>query len=254
MFKKNTIPSNEEKRSRPSGRYTRSGAVLLIALSVFYVVVCTPVYLISVTNVLISETIFPQIWDLFQNLLLFLNFWIVAAWLAVICIKEHFAKVWQLCAWFVLSSVIRYFGSVSISTRIMQSNDLAEDYIGALEDSLSEWVPLVLLIGIVGGVWLFLMKNKNRNLQNDLPPEKIFPLDSPVKKILFWLAAVPSLLHILARIRYDISKGAPKQTVDLIGMILFYLADLLCWLIGYLVIFFFVNRLTRPKKEEVKSP
>ena len=251
MSEKNVIPSNEEKQLRPSGKYTRSGAVLLILLSVFYVVVCTPVYLISVTNVLISETIFPQLWDLFQNLLLFLNFWIVSAWLAVICIKESFAKIWQLCAWFVLSSAIRFFGSVSVSTRILQSDDLAGDYLDALLDSLLEWLPLGILIGIV---WLCLARNKNRDLRNDLPLKRIFDFHHPIAFVLFWLASIPSLIHLLTRVRYDFFIGIPKQRLDLIEMILFYLADLLCWLLGYLVIFFFVNRLTNPKKEEVKSP
>ena len=251
MPKKSDIRVNEERRSRPFGNYTRSGAILLIALSVFYMVVCTPVYLISSTNVLISETIFPQIWDLFQNLLLFLNFWIVAAWLAVICIKDGFSRIWPLCGWFVLASAIRYFGSVSISTRIMQSTDLAGDYIGALQDSLSEWIPLAFLVGIV---CFFSGRKKSRDLQSQLPPEKIFPLNTFVKAVLFGLASVPSLIHLLTRVVFDLSSigGAPKQRADLIGMILFYLADLLCWLIGYLVIFFFVRLLTNPKKEKEK--
>ena len=235
---------------RPSGKYTRSGAVLLIALSAFYVLICTPVYLISVTNVLISETIFPQIWDLFQNLLLFLNFWIAAAWLTVICVRECFSKIWPFCAWFILSSVIRFFGSVLISTRILQSDDLANDYLNALQDCLLEWVPLGILIGIV---WLCLASNKQRDLQSNLPPKRMFFWKDPIAVVLFWLASVPSLIHLLTRIRYDIFIGIPKQRLDLIEMILFYFADLLCWLVGYFVIFFFVNRLTKTGKENAKS-
>lgn len=250
MQKKNPTPSNQERSVRRSGSKTRTGAILLIALSFFYFLVCTPVYLISVTNVLIKESIFPQIWDLFLNLLLFLNYWILSAWLVVICFKEGFSKIWPLCGWYVLASLIRFFGSVSISTRILQSNDLKEDYLNALQDCLLEWIPLAIIIGIIWIVW----KSRYRDLLKDMRPQKLFPLNNPMVTLLFWLAAVPSFLHLLNRIPYDIFIGAPKQKTDLIGMIVFYIADLLSWLIGYFVIFFFVNRLTRPEKVRDKSP
>ncbi len=248
MTKKGVRSDRADLQTPPHGKSIHTtGAVLLTSLSLFYVLVCTPVYLISVTNVLISETVFPQIWDLFQNLLLFLNFWIVSAWMAVICVKNGFHHIWTLCAWFILSSAIRFFGSVSISTRILESSDLAADYLNALQDCLLEWIPLGILIGIL---WLCLGKKGKQTSQEELPPKKVFPLDTRIKSTLFGLASVPALIHLLTRIRYDIFIGIPKQRIDLIEMILFYLADLACWLIGYLLIFFFVNRLTKKKNPE----
>ena len=61
---------------------------------------------------------------------------------------------------------------------------------------------------------------------------KFFDFKLPAQKTLFWAILLPCAIRILSRIIYDIFQGAPQGIVDLVGMIVFYLFDVLIFFIA----------------------
>jgi hypothetical protein len=73
------LTTSETERKKRVERY---GGLLMLAITCFFVFVCTPVYVLTSSNIMISRTIFPVLWDFVQDVAHYLYYWIAFAFLS----------------------------------------------------------------------------------------------------------------------------------------------------------------------------
>ena len=80
-------------------------------------------------------------------------------------------------------------------------------------------------------------------LSAHLPFKGLFAPQNPLWRITLIVSALPSLSQILYRLIYDIFfYGAPRDWIDLLWILVYYLGDLLTAFVGFLVTLLLLNR------------
>lgn len=202
---------------------------LLFFIALFYAAVCTPVYQWTSTDIAVSD-IFILIWDLLQALIRFAFFWITASFVLV-SVKQQKNRI----AVFLIpagASLLLHFGSLGVGLLMLPEFE----NIGA--DLLDAGISVALDIG------QFLLYRLFAFLTVERKPSEALPVSAMIS-----CAAVPSLLEIASRIRYDVAVGAPTGKSDLIVMILYYVIELASIVIGYLAILLITDLLQNRKEQ-----
>ena len=75
------------------------------------------------------------------------------------------------------------------------------------------------------------------------PVENFFNLKTPICRLCFFSALIPSGLKLLSRIYYDIEWGMPTDAAEWLLMATYYVADMASILIGYLVLLYLLQLL-----------
>ncbi len=228
----------------------RFGCLLLIALAGFYAFVCTPIYILSVTNIVIASGVFPILWDFVQSAVQLFYYWTAFAFTLYFSVRYSLRASFRLLAVFGVCSVGRYFFSLLIGNLMTADFEtMGTDLIYVAVDILGDWLQMGLAVLLI---YLLLLHNKQERPSADrLRFTSLTAFSNPVQRCALAVAFVPALLSVLARIRYDIFYGAPQiGSGDLLWMIFYYSGDVLSGVIGYLILFLMIAQLNLKNEEE----
>ena len=228
--------SETEKKKR----IQRYGGLLMLAVTCFFVLVCTPVYVFSYADIMIRDTIFPVLWDFVQDAVLYLYYWIAFSFLIYLFARYSAKSTGFLVLVYVGCSFLKYFLSLLISNLIIPdwgSMDYHLYYV-----SIDVFGDLVLL-GIAFLICYLLLhrKRKEKNIKFDF--SKIFQASNLILRCAMLISVVLMVSRLGSRAIFDINAGAPLGTVDLFGMILYYLGDIGSGVIGYLLMFLILSKI-----------
>ena len=184
------------------------------------------------------NSIFPQIWDLLQSLLQFSFYWVAFSLLIYLCAEHGLSNNRTLLRSYVLCVSARYLLSLLIGFFMNGWNDILENLLYMLLDVAFDSLQLLIVVWMISK-WI----GKDKLKKGAEISSKFFDFKLPTQKTLFWAILLPCTIRILSRIRYDIFYGAPQGIVDLIGMTIFYLFDILIFFIAYLLAMMFIGRL-----------
>ena len=223
-------------------RLEKLGMTVVAAIAAFYAIVCTPVYILISTNVVLLNSILPVVWDLLQILLQFVFYWSFAAFL-IACVKEERKKMpITLIVTFAISAFGRYF--VSLLIGYLMTEGIGGEWGFFMTDLLYMMIDvlgdLIICGGAVLATYLLLVRNSQKYEKEQ---DRLLDLRDPSCIAVLLSIALPTCFSIFSRIISDVFVGSPQSTYDLIWMILAYAADLLSYPIGYLVIFLILHKI-----------
>ncbi len=227
----------------------RFGCWLLMALAGFYALVCTPVYILSVTNIVISNGIFPILWDFVQSAVQFFYYWTAFAFTLYFSVQYSLKDAKEILTVYGICSVGRYLFSLLIGNLMTLDFEAMGSDLGYMAlDVLGDWLQMGLACLLI---YTMLLRNKEKRPSAEfLRFSRLTEFSNPVQRCALAVAFIPSLLSILARIRYDIFYGAPQSgTGDLLWMIFYYSGDLLSGVVGYLILFLMIAQLNLKNEE-----
>ena len=210
---------------------------VLGALACFYAVFGTLLYHIFNSNIVISKTVLPQLWDVIIYLTSYLFYWVAFAFFV------HLASNYSLreCKRFLIICaaclLARYLLSFLIGWIMLRERPIWEDLWQFLIEMLFDTVQFGCAIFFV---YRFLLQKTKKSFD---PQSRLFSFSDPFHLSAFLLAAIPSAIKLLTRIRYDLFYGVPQNLGDLLGMIFWYALDISIVLIGYLLICWLMSEL-----------
>lgn len=228
---------------------------MLLAIALFYAIVCTPVYLWSSSDVLVRESVFPQIWDFVQSLTQFLFYWIMLAFCTFLAVDRGLRGSLSILGWYAVATVCMNIGAMLVGTAMLGNRFEWDSFTDDLLYAMLDVLLMLLIYGISFFlIWLIFTRVTDSGKRTAcLPFVKLADLKNRLQLTLLVLAAVPSVLRLISRLIYDLYNGAPQNTADLLWMIFFYLADFLSIAVGYLVLFLLVDRLNRAKEKKIEK-
>ena len=210
---------------------------VLGALACFYAVFGTLLYHIFNSNIVISQTVLPQLWDIVVYLTSYLFYWGAFAFLVHIASNYSLKECKRLLIICVSCLLARYILSFLIGWIMLREkpvwDDLWQFLVELLLDS-RQFGHAILL------VYLFSIKKTNKRFD---PQSKLFSFSDPFHLSAFLLAIIPSEMKLLTRIWFDLFYGLPQNLGDLLGMIFWYALDISIVLIGYLLICWLMSEL-----------
>ena len=231
----------------------RFGCLLLMALAAFYAFVCTPVYILSVTNIIIANGVFPILWDFVQSAVQLFYYWTAFAFTLYFSVRYSLKDSKGILTVYGICSVGRYLFSLLIGDLMTAGFDtLGTDLIYVMADVLGDWLQMGLAVLLI---YLLLLRHKQARPSAELLGfTSLTAFSNPVQRCALAVAFVPALLSVLARIRYDIFYGAPQiGTGDLLWMIFYYCGDVLSGVIGYLILFLMIAQIYLKDEEGSRS-
>lgn len=236
-------------------KLTRRMAVLLFGIALIYAAVCTPLYLVTSSDVLWAETPLPMLLDVIMTLANYCFYWIAFAYATYAIYRFGAVTAIPMLAVYAGASVFQYSANLLSGYLVIgfpSWEDFASDELPYL--ILNVFLNL-LLMAIAVGLALLVEKKQGdgkKRLTEALPICKLFSFQRGISFAAWVTALIPAAAQLLSRVRYDIAYGAPRGLLDLIWMIVFYCSDLLCVLIGYLAIVWIWNQIF-VKETEAKS-
>lgn len=228
----------------------RFGGICLLSLALFYALICTPVYILSSTDIAIMKTAFPLIWDFVQDAIQFLYYWTAFAFVFYLAVQFSLKHTKGVLAAYALCSVGRYFISLAVGYLMLAGtsgwSSLGADLLYMVFDILGDWLQMAVSVLMI---YLILIRKREAlgNMRFDSP----LKLSNTFLRCILFIAFVPSVMRILSRIRYDLFFGAPQLgTLDLFWMIFYYCGDVLSGVIGYLVLYLLISQLYLRNEEK----
>ena len=231
------ITSSEMERKK---RIERHGGLLMLALTCFFVFVCTPVYVFSSSNIMISRTIFPVLWDFVQDVSHYLYYWVAFAFLIYISARYSIKSTGFLALVFTGCSFMKYLLSLLLVNLI--NSDWSSMNYHLYYVSVDVLGDLVLL-GIAFLICYLLLHRKREEKNIDFDFSRICHISNLVLKCTLLISLVLMVSRLGSRIVFDINNGAPRGIIDLLGMILYYLGDLGSGVVGYLLMFLILSKI-----------
>ena len=237
------LSARDNERKQKTERF---GGLCLLALGLFYALVCTPVYILSSTNIAISETVFPLIWDFVQDAVQFLYYWTAFAFVFYFAVQFSLKHTKGMILTYAVCSAGRYFISLAVGYLMLAGtsgwSSLGSDLLYMVFDILGDWMQMAVAVLLI---YLILIRKKE-----EIPTFKSMRFDSPLRlsnlflRCMLLISFIPSIVRILSRIRFDLFFGAPQLgTLDLFWMIFYYCGDVLSGVIGYLVLYLLISQL-----------
>ena len=237
------ITTFETERKKKIERY---GGLLLLALAGFFVFVCTPVYVLASSNIMISRTVFPILWDLVQDVVHYLYYWIAFSFLTYLTARYSMKSTWFISLVYTGCSFAKYFFSVLVVNLINSDwTSMNYHFYYVMVDFLGD----ITLLGIALLLCYLLLHRKRAKKSIDFDFFGMFDFSAPVLKCVLIISLALMLGRLGSRIIFDIDNGAPRGSFDLLVMILYYLGDIASGVIGYLLMFLVVSQI-RLKDEE----
>lgn len=230
---------------------TALGSGLMIGIGLLFACVCTPVSLYANSDIQVSETVFPLFWDFFQQLVQILMFWIAFAFLTHLSVRYNGLRgaiPFLVCC--AAAILIRYFGSLAVTTAVLGRDSFTEEFPENLLDYLLySGIDLVQIALGVPILWLTVLTRTTEAERIDgLSRLTDLRRSNPIRKAVWAMAAVPSAVALVSRIVYDVFYGAPRDTADLLWMIFYYLCDVLSFPLGVFAVFLILALLERSSK------
>ncbi len=220
------------------------GGLVLLGLSLFLATIGTILTIVINSDISLSETILPSIWDLLLAFMQFVFYWICIFLFVSGVLEKGIRGFSPLWIWFLGSSFVRAFGNMLVSYFMnmdsFDSDTFIENVFYSSQEILMD-IGFFLLIFLI--LYLTIIRKsteKNENFQSLSLFKKPF---SVINLAVLLSVLIPSLFRVISRIRYDIFFGAPQNSADIIWMIIYYLLDVLMLLVGYLIVISLLNRL-----------
>ncbi len=239
---------NERKKKR-----CKQLSFALGGIALFYAVVCTPVYLILVSDVLYADTVLPFLWDILMKVCNYLFYWLSFAYLFYSVLLCGVKNSMGVVIVYAVVVPIRYFANHFASYVIngsQSTDEFLSDYLPyILLDTVLDGVQFALALGMIA--WLLQKylspmateKQRSTFLSSNMPLEARFKGADPIAKIACWIAAIPAFFQFVSRLIYDFSMGLPSNLFGILWMLGAYLSDIAFAVIGYLLLALLLNRL-----------
>lgn len=240
-MERSTTEQNPRKQALTAYLITAGVLILL------YAAVCTPIYLRVANDVLLSESVIPILLDLVMTVCNYLIYWVSFAFLIVSVYRDSARGVILPSLCFLGITLLRYCANLFPGYLTDGFPTAAYFFDNTFPYLLADVGMDLALFGIVLLIVLLLGRKDAagasfpRKLSDALPFARTLSLASTLQKQAFFAAAVPSLLQLCFRVRYDVLYGAPRNLPDLVLMIAYYLSDLLFLLLGFLAILAILN-------------
>ncbi len=229
----------------------RGFAVYLFSIALLYAAVCTPIYHIVNSNILLAGTVLSLLLDIFMQLLNYLFYWGAFAFVLYAGLRFGIANS--------LSFLLTYGGAVAFRYTAnllagyltkgfpMFGEFIERDLLYFLIDIVMDIVQLLVFLWILSAVKnkydIAYFKKNGDMIFSYMPFSKPFDFQNPIQRCCLWGALIPSSVYLVSRIIYDCYLGAPTDLIELLWMILSYLSDLVFILIGYFFSVLFLNKL-----------
>lgn len=239
----------------------RRFAVLIFALTLFYAAVCTPLYLLFSSNILFEDSVLPLLWDVLMGACNYLFYWGSFAFLLFLGARYSLRQCKAFFAVYAGAVLFRYTANLLASFLVMgfptwstfASSDLPYLLFDVVMDLVLMSLAVLAFHLIVDQTPLNIAANGSLmqaeedvdcpRLQLWCDAQKLYDKSNALHRTAVWMGLIPAGLKMITRIIYDISYGAPTDGVDLMWMIVYYVIDILCAVVGYLVILFLLNHL-----------
>ncbi len=239
------LTTSEMKRKQKVERF---GGQLLLALACFFIFICTPVYILASSNIMISRTVFPILWDFVQDLTHYLYYWVAFSFLVYISARYTIKSTGFLLLVYAGCSFAKYFFSLLLDN-LINSDWSSMNY--HMYYVMIDFAGDLLLIGMAFLIcYLFLHRKKENITENNcFDFSGMFRLSNPVLKCSFSFSMVLMVSRVVSRLIYDFNYGAPQGRADLIVMILSYFGDIASGVIGYLLMYLIVSQIHLKSEE-----
>ncbi|MBQ9806640.1 MAG: hypothetical protein IJW49_09075 [Clostridia bacterium] len=219
-------------------------ALILLGIGAFYAVVCTPLYHVTNSDILFRDGVASLVVDYVMDITNFLFYWISFAFLLYVGITLGKTTLFRPFLIVIGGAVIfRYFASLIAGYLI---NGIPTKWSVWREDLLYLAIDVLLDAAQITVAFLLIY----RRSQQMSGSSKYFPVtkpedrQNPVVMTAALLAAIPSVIHLITRVIYDIWEGyIPQDGGDLLWMILGYASELLGFVAGFFVIILVINHL-----------
>ena len=228
----------------------RFGCALMIALAALYAFVCTPVYYVANSNVLLSSFTFG--WDFVNDAVQYLYYWVSFAFLIFFAARYTFRSIRCLLVTFSVCSAGRYFFALIVILIIDKDwESFGYEMKQILEITLGDLLMMGLAVLLV---YLILVKRaQSKDALKSIQSASVYHIHKPLMGCMLAVAFIPAVIRIVSRVWYDLFLGAPQGKADLISMVVYYTGDVLCGIIGYLVIYLIVLKLFYKDAEVYKT-
>ena len=226
-------------------------AVLLFSIAAFYAAVCTPLYHIFNSDILLRDTVLPQILDVIMLVLNYAFYWIsfsfliyAATRIGISYCKPFYVIYASAVVFRYLANLVSGFLTMGIPLwREIQSDYLPYFFLDILLDLLMMGILIGLLYALVRRFSLYNNYKRDQFFAQTIPFAKFVDSNNPVWRMLLWVSLIPSALQLLSRIRYDIFYGVPKGWIDLAWIIVGYTSDIAFFLFGVIAMLWGINHL-----------
>ena len=221
-------------------RIERYGGLLLLAMTCFFIFICTPVYVLASSNVMISTTIFPVLWDFVQDAAHYLYYWIAFAFLIYLFARCSIKSTGFLALVYAGCSFLKYFLSLLL-VNLINSDWTSMNYhlYYVSVDVLGDLV----LLGVAFLICYLLLHRKREEKNIGFDFSGMFQVSNLVLRCALLISIVLMIGRLGSRVIFDLDDGAPRGIADLLGMILYYLGDIVSGLVGYLLMFLILSKL-----------
>ena len=239
------IKPQKTERQQKVERY---GGLLILALTGFFVFVCTPVYVLASSNIMISRTIFPILWDFVQDAVHYLYYWTAFSFLAYLTTCYSLKSIGFISLVYTGCSFSKYLFSVLVSNMINSDwTSMNYHFYYVMVDFVSDLV----LLGIAVLLCYLFLHRKREKKKIGFDFAGMFDFSAAVLKSILTISLVLTASRLGSRIIFDINNGAPRGISDLLSMILYYFGDVASGVIGYLLMFLVISQI-HLKDEEAK--
>lgn len=242
-------------------------AIVIFSIALFYAAVITPLFIQGKTNIMLINSVFPVVWDVIKTAVEYLFYWVSFAYVLYFVSRFSIQNCKGILATYFGASVFLY--SANLLSSLITLNDFSAFRLNDLKDVMmyvafdSLHMAAVVLIAFAFLTPLQkraiyaqrLTRKKDPNaalkLPQWLPFRSFFDLKNELMRTALCASAISAGIHICSRIIYDMFFGKPLGTADLLWMISAYVAEILAFVAGYLIIIFLLNQLYL--KEELKK-
>ena len=235
-------------------RITLEYAILIFAISALYSLVLTPLQSWAYNDVLIRDMGLSILFETLLDVLNYLFFWVSFAYFLWMTARFSIREC-RFPMLVCLGAILFRYGTALLTGYLLNGFPLWASF---LEDTLPYLTIDVLLDVAIFGIGLLLIcflfdfptaarrhgdRSWHTPLSAHLPFKGLFAPQNPLWRITLIVSALPSLSQILYRLIYDIFfYGAPRDWIDLLWILVYYLGDLLTAFVGFLVTLLLLNR------------
>ncbi len=223
----------------------QTSVLLLFAIGLLQTL-CNPVYLWVISDALLQDTALPLILNTLLFVVNLVFYWFAFGALLFLAIRFSLKAAIGYLGGFLGAVVFRY-GAQMLSGFFVLGFPTLDDFLYDLRYFLADIALDCVLMAIAVMITVLILRNADpkRLFANALPITKMFDLHNPVLRTVLWLAILPGAVQLFYRLLYDIFFfGAAVGTMDLIWMIVYYVSDIACMAIGYLILILILNHFT----------
>jgi len=230
-------------------KLTKGFLLSLCGISLFYAAVCTPVFHMLSSDILLQNSMYPLLLDFLMQFLNYLFYWVAFAFLLYTYFRFDVEKFRSFLWIYALVVVLRYLANL-IAGFCMIERPMWEDF-------LTMYLPYLLLdilldLAQMGALIWILRSVKRRGtmqarrkggelLLTNLPISGMFDFKNPISRSAFFASSIPAFVQLVSQIIFDLFYGAPTGLSDLLWMIFYYLLHAVYLFVGFLVLILLIN-------------